>query len=178
MADKTDILLEEYKYAAESSMQTQKDRLTIVNFYLILFTAVIAAGFTISGKNYLEADMVKTVLFFSMGLISIVFIVFLARLRQAWFGSVRVMNHIKEYYRSKDKEISKHLLWTTASMPKPERLKTVSSLSALLISSLGTVCVFIGTITTDKLTAAGLIGSILYFFVCYGLYFAMLKFDK
>lgn len=173
----SEILLEEFKYAADSSMQTQRDRLTIVNFYLILFTAITAAGFGIEGTSAADLDALRPVLFFSFSIISFIFIIFLIRLRQAWFGSVRVMNRIKEYFIKDNKDLEKYLLWSAKTLPNPQRFKTVSSLSALLVSVLGTISLVLGLLTLGTYAITAFLSAIMYFTLMYGIYHLMLKFD-
>lgn len=136
--DGATLLIQEYIYAKESSMQAQRDRIILVNLYLAIFSVV--STFTLSlttETNYYF--FIVPFIFLALTLTGVVFIIQIARLRQSWIESITVMSKIKEFYTKKDKELKKYITWNSKTIPKPERIKTISFFAAVIISILSTL---------------------------------------
>lgn len=134
------ILSLEFHYAQETSIQAQKDRLTLVNFFLGLF-----GGTTTLALGLYTSESLRPIIPFILILLSIIgyiFIITLVRLRQAWISSIEIMNQIKSYYKSKYENLNQVLLWSDKSIPKPQKFKTLSYLSAIIIAILGGTLIF------------------------------------
>lgn len=139
-----ELLRLEFDYAKETSIQAQQDRLTLVNFYLGLYAGVFTVGFGL--KEFIGDDFEKFLpyAFFGLAFISFIFVIFIVRLRQAWVESMVVMNCIKDYFLDRDPNLGEYIKWTTKTLPRPEKFKTINFFSALLISMLGGLGVFMG----------------------------------
>jgi hypothetical protein len=168
----------EFNYAKDTSLQSQQDRLTLLNFYLVLY----AAGVTIAlgGNNALLPGIASSMhlLLFGLTLISFIFVLKIVRLRQSWVESVIVMNKLKEYYLQARPELENFLLWKTKTIPAAHRLNTISFFSALLISILGSTSLGLGiSLVTNSLVGA-IIGSLVYLILSVATYYLLLKYNR
>lgn len=133
------ILQSEFEYAKETSLQAQQDRLTMVNFFLGLYAAVITASFSIQVEAFRQ---IVPALLLILALIGFIFIVTLVRLRQSWVSSIKAMTRIKAHFTRHDPELERAFEWTVKSIPKPAKFKTISYLSAIIVAILSSTAVF------------------------------------
>jgi hypothetical protein len=158
------MLLEEFNYAGVTAYQAMEDRARISSFYYIL-VGVLASGmaaiYQLSGGTHnVPLPLVATLLVIG-ALISICFFVTLIRLRQAHKESLLSMNKIKEFYLEQFKQqmpaIEHAFRWRLATMPKGERIGSVTFMIASLNAIIGSLClagaVFI--LTEQPLTGPG-----------------------
>ncbi len=167
----------EFDYAKETSMQAQKDRLTILNFYIGLYTAVFA-GFV--GLNELADPNIRFILpiaLLILGFLAYIFILQIVRLRQSWYNSALAMNSLKEYFIKRDSELLNYIKWTTDSLPKPEKFKTVSYMIMFTLAVLGLIAVIVGLILLDLPYLLIALVALLYFIICLSSYHFMLQYD-
>ena len=97
-----EILKLEFGYARETAQQAQNDRTVIVNLYLLLVGGagsllLAASSLAPLGRGDIPPQVLSLV-FAVLGLLGVLTLFKLIRLRQAWFDSVRAMNAIKAYY--------------------------------------------------------------------------------
>ncbi|MCA9381436.1 hypothetical protein KC678_04175, partial [Candidatus Dojkabacteria bacterium] len=106
-----ELLKLEFEYAKESSIQAQQDRLTIMNFYLGLYTAV--NGGYIGIQEIVPDNIIRylPLTFIVLSFLSYIFILQIIRLRQAWHESAMVMNQIKEYFFKRDESLKEFVTW-------------------------------------------------------------------
>lgn len=134
------ILELEFTYAQETSIKAQEDRLTVVNFFLGLFGGTTTLALGLYSSEYLR--FIIPFILILLCIIGYIFIIKLVRLRQAWVSSIEVMTQIKSYYKSEFKNLESVLLWSDKSIPKPQKFKTLSYLSAIVIALLGGTLIF------------------------------------
>lgn len=172
-----DLLQLEYQYAHDTALQAQQDRLTLLNLFLAIYTAVMAfalgGGSEIIGNN--EAIKVSP---FVMSIIGVIFVLQIARLRQAWIESLHAMTKVKEFYLNRDAKIGDHLLWNLMTIPKPNRLNTISFFSALLIAILSALALSAGILLLNGTVAAAAVSGVIYLLVMVILYQVLLKFGR
>ena len=141
------MLLEEFNYASVTAYQAMEDRARISNFYYILLGVLVSALVAIiqfsGGTRYISLPLVAILLFIG-ALISISFFVTLIRLRQAYKDSLLTMNVIKEFYIEQFKQqmpaIEPAFHWRLATMPKGERIGSVTFVIAALNAFIGSLC--------------------------------------
>ncbi|MBI5649053.1 MAG: hypothetical protein HZC40_01160 [Chloroflexi bacterium] len=129
-----EILEWEFEYARGTAEQSQDDRTAIMNLYLVLVGAV--GSVTIALPQLGGADVPREaygVLLGAIALIGFFVVMTLVRLRQAWYDSARMMNHIKDFYRAKFPEIDAVMRWRTATIPAPGKLWSITFNLALLV---------------------------------------------
>jgi hypothetical protein len=137
-----EILKLEFEYARETANQAQTDRTVIVNLYLILVGAIGSLLLAAASLAPVRVDIppqAMSLLFFVLGILGALTLFKLIRLRQAWFGSLRAMNAIKDYYLAEFPELDSALLWKTRTIPSPNRAWSITyilSLMVMLLSSL------------------------------------------
>ena len=141
------MLLEEFNYASVTAYQAMEDRARISSFYYILLGVLVsglAAVYQFSGGTRTIPQALVALLLFIGAFISICFFVTLIRLRQAYKESLLSMNVIKEYYIDQFKEqmptIEKAFRWRLATMPKGERIGSVTFMIAALNAFIGSLC--------------------------------------
>jgi Kef-type K+ transport system membrane component KefB len=150
------MLLEEFNYAGITAYQAMEDRARISSFYYIL-VGVLASGlaaiYQLSGGTHNVPLFLVVTLLIVGGIISICFFVTLIRLRQAYKESLISMNVIKEFYIEEFKQqipaIEHAFRWRLETIPKGERVGSVTFMIASLNAIIGSLClagaVFIGT---------------------------------
>jgi hypothetical protein len=141
------MLLEEFNYAGVTAYQAMEDRARISSFYYIL-VGVLASGmaavYQLSGGTHNVPLFLVAILLVIGGLVSICFFVTLIRLRQAHKESLLSMNMIKEFYIDQFKQqmpaIEHAFRWRLATMPKGERIGSVTFMIAALNAIIGSLC--------------------------------------
>ena len=141
------MLLEEFNYASVTAYQAMEDRARISSFYYILLGVLVsglAAVYQFSGGTRTIPQALVALLLFIGAFISICFFVTLIRLRQAYKESLLTMNVIKEYYIDQFKQqmptIEKAFRWRLTTMPKGERIGSVTFMIAALNAFIGSLC--------------------------------------
>ena len=141
------MLLEEFNYASVTAYQAMEDRARISSFYYILLGVLVsglAAVYQFSGGTRTIPQALVALLLFIGAFISICFFVTLIRLRQAYKESLLSMNVIKEYYIDQFKQqmptIEKAFRWRLTTMPKGERIGSVTFMIAALNAFIGSLC--------------------------------------
>jgi FtsH-binding integral membrane protein len=158
------MLLEEFNYVSVTAYQAMEDRARISSFYYLLLGVLVsglAAIYQFSGGTHNVPLSLVTILLFVGTIISVSFFVTLIRLRQAYKESLLTMNVIKEFYIDQFKQqmpaIEQAFRWRLATMPKGERIGSVTFMIAALNAFIGSLClagaVFI--ITEQPLTGPG-----------------------
>jgi hypothetical protein len=156
----SDILGWEFEYARITASEAMQDRHTMINFYLVVVTA-LGAGLLIvlggvPGKGGLPGQdglptVVGTALLWLLCLVGWLYFLKVIRLRQAWHESARTMNQIKGFYIQHAKEYEPEVLerafrWKAHTLPPPEKAWTVYFYSAMLIALLDSAAYVAGGI--------------------------------
>jgi uncharacterized integral membrane protein len=168
------MLLEEFNYVSVTDYQAMEDRARISSFYYLLLGVLasgLAAVYQLSGGTHNVPLSLVAILLLIGALISICFFVTLIRLRQAYKESLLTMNVIKEFYIDQFKQqipaIEHAFRWRLATMPKGERIGSVTFMIAALNALIGSLClagaVFI--LTEQPLTEPGaiILGVVVFF---------------
>jgi len=142
------MLLEEFNYAGVTAYQAMEDRARISSFYYLL-VGVLASGlaaiYQLSGGTHNIPLFLVTILLLIGAFISVCFFVTLIRLRQAHKESLLSMNAIKEYYIEQFKQqmpsIEQAFRWRLSTMPKGERVGSVTFMIATLNAIIGSLCI-------------------------------------
>ena len=141
------MLLEEFNYVSVTAYQAMEDRARISNFYYLLLGVLVtglAAVYQFSGGIHNIPLSLVTILLLVGAIISVSFFVTLIRLRQAYKESLLTMNVIKEFYIDEFKQqmprIEHAFRWRLATMPKGERLGSVTFMIAALNAFIGSLC--------------------------------------
>jgi hypothetical protein len=139
----TEILAEEFEYIATTANQANEDRARVSSFYLVAVGSLVAALFSTQLLNQNTANGTIHLLFsgllFVLTLLGTLTVLQLARLRGAWYESVRAMNQIKEYAISQDKNLAKAFRWRDQFMPplyKPNSVSYQQTLEVAMLSGL------------------------------------------
>jgi hypothetical protein len=150
------MLLAEFNYASITAYQAMEDRARISSFYYLLLGVLasgLAAIYQLSGGTHNVPLFLVVTLLVIGALISICFFVTLIRLRQAYKESLISMNVIKEFYIKEFKQqipaIGHAFRWRLETIPKSERIGSVTFMIASLNALIGSLClagaVFMGT---------------------------------
>jgi hypothetical protein len=150
------MLLAEFNYASITAYQAMEDRARISSFYYLLLGVLasgLAAIYQLSGGTHNVPLFLVVTLLVIGALISICFFVTLIRLRQAYKESLISMNVTKEFYIKEFKQqipaIEHAFRWRLETIPKGERIGSVTFMIASLNALIGSLClagaVFIGT---------------------------------
>jgi hypothetical protein len=136
-----DILIAEYNYVAQTAFQSNEDRARVASFYLVSFSSFIAAiltyQFNISLTRQELVNWGFAVLFLALTGMGLLTLLQLARLRVAWFESVRAMNQIKEYYIAHNKGLEKAFAWRNTSAPTKFKFNSVGFMLVVQVAMLG-----------------------------------------
>jgi hypothetical protein len=160
------ILLEEYNYAGVTAYQAQEDRARVFNLYLLLvgilgsaLAAVYQLGDTVKQYTHPLAFLMLVL----SGILGVVFFLKLIRLRQAFRDSLIAMNRIKEYYIRRFiprvPDIGDAFHWRLRTIPRGERLGSLTFLVCFTVALLGSICFAGGAIVgLDYARSAGWLG--------------------
>lgn len=135
-----DILTAEFEYIAQTAFQANEDRARVTNLYLITLGGLVAAiladtvGAALSGIYW-----VLVVLFGLLAANSVLTLLQLVRLRQAWRESLLAMNQIKDFYQTRYPELGAAFRWKTETVPPADKLWSIGFLLALQVALLGGV---------------------------------------
>ncbi|NCP86976.1 MAG: hypothetical protein CO094_01965 [Anaerolineae bacterium CG_4_9_14_3_um_filter_57_17] len=136
-----EMLLAEFHYLGQTAFQANEDRARAASFYLVTFGSFIAAlvttQFVLPPEQVTLLDWGFAGLFALLAFLGVSTIVKLARLRQAWFTSVRAMNQVKEYYAAHCDGLHKAFAFTNASLPRGFQWKSLGGLMMLEVAFVG-----------------------------------------
>jgi hypothetical protein len=156
------MLASEFEYARITASQAMNDRHTVVNFYLLLAGAVLSVVLGLLGAGTfpsapaaaarLPKDIrpyAGTLLLWTFDVVGLIYLLQIIRLRQAWRGSARAMNQIKEFYithvaKLSPQHYSEAFRWRQATLPKAEKRWTIHFFSASLVSLLNSLIYVVG----------------------------------
>lgn len=136
-----EILKLEFEYARETAYQALNDRTVIVNLYLILVGAVgslLLAAASIAPRLDIPPQAL-TLLFVVLGILGVLTLFKLIRLRQAWFDSARAMNAIKAFYLEKFPELAPAFVWKTTTIPAPDKAWTITFILSTMVMLLSSI---------------------------------------
>jgi hypothetical protein len=162
-----DILTAEFAYISQVVFQSNEDRARVTSFYLITTGTLVAAilGSQVESLKDPETYRGFAVLFLILSLSSLLTLLQLIRLRQAWFDGVAALNGVKAFYIERFPDAKKAFRWSADSLPAKYKPWSISFLLALQVAllggiSLGGTVIFAG-LTTNSLwwVAAIIIGS-------------------
>jgi hypothetical protein len=156
-----EMLKAEFEYARITASEAMNDRHTVVNFYLLLAGAILSVVLALLGTSGTKTavDMAKvpddiqpylgTLLLWTFCVVGLLYFLQSIRLRQAWHGSSKAMNRIKEFYIThvagfSPQEYSQAFRWRAHTLPKPHKTWNISFLSAALIALLNSLVFVVG----------------------------------
>jgi hypothetical protein len=137
-----EILELEFEYARETATQSQNDRTTVVNLYLILVGGVgslAVAALSLSDRLVALPSETVALLFALLGAMGVLTFFKLIRLRQAWQDSALAMNQIKDFYLSRFPDLSAAFRWRTETLPAPGKVGTITFILASMIALIDSV---------------------------------------
>ncbi len=142
--DPDEILTAEFQYIAQTAFQANEDRARVTNFYLVTLGGFIAA---LVGSQLPNLPVPQVYWAFAAGsailfLASVLALLQLVRLREAWFDSVAAMNRIKGYYQERlpGFELGRAFAWSAGTLPAKYKPWSVGFLLALQVAVLGGAC--------------------------------------
>ncbi len=139
--DPNDILTAEFGYISQTAFQANEDRARVTNFYLVTLVGFIAALLGAQVQNLMVPHVywAFAALFVVLFLASILTLLQLVRLREAWFESVRAMNDIKAYYQANlpGLKLDTAFRWRSTTVPARYKPWSVGYLLALQVAVLG-----------------------------------------
>jgi len=147
--DSSDILSWEFEYARFTASEAMLDRHTMVNFYLLVTGVLVSGVVGVLAQNTGLPKAAGTLLLWLLCGIGWLYFLKIIRLRQAWHGSARAMNKIKDFYIQhvkdfKPDELREAFVWKTETLPPPDKPWTVFFYSAVLIAFLNSVAYVAG----------------------------------
>ncbi|GAP15831.1 hypothetical protein LARV_03624 [Longilinea arvoryzae] len=165
--DPNTILTAEYDYIVQTAMQANEDRARVSNYYLAAAGAAVAAiiGAGFDSPTPPGVTIGFSLLFAGLGVIGILTLLQLARLRRAWRESVVAMNQLKDYYIAHCREIQleKAFAWRGSTIPpaaKRNSLAYLLALSVILIASASLSAAYVYLcLTLDLPSAAQFMGA-------------------
>ena len=134
------ILTAEFQYnIAQCDFQANEDRARVTSFYLVTLGSFIAAllGSQIQNLKVPEVYWAFVALFVILAIMSVLTLLQLVRLRQAWFDAVEAMNQIKTHYIRCHSELEGAFAWNPGSAPKRFKPWSVGFLLAFQVMLLG-----------------------------------------
>jgi len=162
------MLLAEFNYASITAYQAMEDRARISSFYYLLLGVLasgLAAIYQLSGGTHNVPLFLVVTLLVIGALISICFFVTLIRLRQAYKESLISMNVIKEFYIEEFKQqipaIEHAFRWRLETIPKGERIGSVTFMIASLNALIGSLCLAGAVFFATEQPLSGLVAFIL-----------------
>lgn len=139
--DPNDLLAAEFEYISQTAFQANEDRARVTNFYLVTLVGFIAAllGSQLENLMVPQVYWAFVALFVILFVESILTLLQLVRLREAWFESIRAMNDIKAYYQAHlpGLHLDTALRWRAATVPARYKPWSVGFLLALQVALLG-----------------------------------------
>ncbi len=136
------LLKAELEYITQTAFQANEDRARVSSFYLVavgsLVAAVFSAQFVNRGLDPKAVDWTFCVLFLVLTILGTLTTLQLARLRAAWYDSMRAMNQLKDYWlqHSKDKNLKQAFRWDANTLPRKYKANSVSYYQTLEVALL------------------------------------------
>ncbi|MDE3089629.1 MAG: hypothetical protein KGJ80_09660 [Chloroflexota bacterium] len=181
--DPEEILELEFEYARETAAQSQNDRTTVVNLYLLLVGGMgsIAAALSQPGSA-IGTGLPRLAYAAAFGLLAAIgfFTVFkLIRLRQAWYDSAKAMSQIKDFYLEKFPDLKPAFRWKTETIPAPGKRWTITFNLVILVAIVDSVALavafdFAGLRVPVSDYAVEVVAAVLYFLLQQWFYFFQL----
>jgi hypothetical protein len=156
----SEILGWEFEYAKTTASEAMSDRHTMINFYLVVVSA-LGAGLLIvlggmpdqdglTGKDGLPTT-VGTALLWLLCLAGWLYFLKLTTLRRAWYGSAQAMHQIRRFYIEHSKDFEPETLedaffFKPETLPDPDKAWNVFFYSAMLIALLNSAAYVAGGI--------------------------------
>jgi hypothetical protein len=141
--DPNKILEREFEYARETASQAIDDRSKVTNLYLMTLAGFIATimGVASDPQQLPLYYWAFVALFGILAAYSLLTLLQLVRLREAWFESVRAMNAVKDYYlhHCTAPGLDTAFAWRTGTIPARYKPWSVSFLLAMQVAVLGAV---------------------------------------
>lgn len=135
------LLGREFDYAAQAAIEAGEDRVRVFTFFLAAIGSLVATTKLADPGNPAQQVAFGAVLA-AIALLGSLCVFQLAKLRLAWVDSVRTMCAIKEYYvaASDDPRLATAIRWTSRTVPRADKLGSVSFLLAVAASFVGGAC--------------------------------------
>lgn len=141
---KDEILKAEFDYAANSAFQANEDRSKVASFFLVSVGSLAAAILTVDRLSLSTSSYIGLAgLFVVLTLLGVLTVMQLARLRQAWIESAKVMNSIKDHYirmypeaADAPNRFEDAFRWRTKTIPLPYKTESVSYYTVLEVAFL------------------------------------------
>ena len=145
------------------------ERHTLVNFYLLVAGVLVSGVVAVLGRDFGLPRATGTVLLWLLCGIGWLYFLAVIRLRQAWYGSARAMNRIKDFWIRhardfKPEVLREAFLWKPETLPRPHRPWTVYFYSTMVIAFVDSVAYVVGGALIDLdavLSAPLLVGGLL-----------------
>ncbi|MBN2388495.1 MAG: hypothetical protein JXB85_15870 [Anaerolineales bacterium] len=141
-----EILQAEFDYISSTVFQANEDRARVASFFFISVGSLVA-----SILGILYAEEIPPLVYGALSLIfsvetalALLTIAQLARLRAAWYESIKAMNQIKEHYIALYPEIEPAFAWRmTPQHPgvKKDKPLSIANLLAVEVSMLGALTI-------------------------------------
>jgi hypothetical protein len=133
-----ELLAAEFNYIAQTANQANEDRARVSSFYLVavgsLFAGLFSTQFFDSGSLTSTLKLMFSGLFAVLTLLGASTVMQLARLRSAWYESMRAMNEIKDFAMSQNPELVKAFRWKTSTLPPKFKIQSVSFYQAIQVA--------------------------------------------
>ena len=143
--DVNSILVADYEYISQTAFRSHEDRARVTSSYIITVGSLLIAilGYQYDKDNaYLYFAFAGLFLLLSLG--SLLTLLQIVRLRQAWYESAKAMNHMKEYFirridATETYQLSDAFLWSDETLPSKFKPWSISFLLAIQIAMLGAI---------------------------------------
>jgi hypothetical protein len=133
-----ELLAAEFNYIAQTANQANEDRARVSSFYLVavgsLFAGLFSTQFFDSGSLTSTLKLMFSGLFAVLTLLGASTVMQLARLRSAWYESMRAMNEIKDFAMSQNPELVRAFRWKTSTLPPKFKIQSVSFYQAIQVA--------------------------------------------
>ncbi len=136
------LLKAELEYITQTAFQANEDRARVSSFYLVavgsLVAAVFSAQFVGRGLDPKVVSWTFCALFLVLTTLGTLTTLQLARLRAAWYDSMKAMNQLKDYWlrHSRDKNLKQAFRWDASTMPRKYKINSVSYYQTLEVALL------------------------------------------
>ena len=138
--DPGDILIAEFEYAAQTAAQANEDRVNVVNYYFAAIGALLATVVLLDFQNASHLAVFGAITC-GLGILGIMSVLKLAKLRLAWSDSVRAMCQIKEYYirECSSRDLGSAFRWRSETIPAAAKKWSMAFLMAVTTALLSSV---------------------------------------
>jgi hypothetical protein len=178
-----EILIAEYNYVAQTVFQANEDRARVASFYVVSFGSFLAAlvGAQFDKMNTQVVNLGFAGLFLALTVMGYLTLLQLARLRSAWFESIRAMNKVKDFYMSRFPDLEEAFDWRTDTLPVKFKTKSVGFYMIVQVALLGGVAlgaaIYFGIMALfgSPWLLPGIVAGFIFFFLQIDLYRQMLK---